>query len=156
MGTDGAEELRVTEGEMERAIASHGDARDGAVGAAGSDAVALFDKGEKFLEEEVFVTVLAVAGVDVEAGAAVGSGDEKVLELFFVALVFDEIPEAGVDKELFVVTEAVKGIEDGEFFCFVGVEGGGEDDAVGDGAGEDFGGEGVAFDAAGGGSDREV
>jgi hypothetical protein len=61
-----------------------------------------------------------------------------------------------VDEELFVVAEAVEGIEDGEFLGFVGVEIVGEDDAIGDGAGEDFGGEGVAFDAAGGGGEREV
>ncbi len=156
VGADGAEELRMTEGEMERAVASHGDAGDGAIGAAGGDAVVLFDVGKKFLEEEILVAIFTVARVDVETGAAVGSGDEEVLEFLFVAHVFDEIPEAGVDEELFVVAEAVEGIENGEFFGFVGVEGRWEDDAVGDGAGEDFGGEKVAFDAAGGGEEREV
>ena len=61
-----------------------------------------------------------------------------------------------MDEELFVVAEAVEGIEDWIFCGFVGVEIIGEDDAVRNGAGEDFGGEGVAFDAAGGGEEREV
>ena len=60
-----------------------------------------------------------------------------------------------MDEELFVVAESVEGIEDGEVFCFVGVEGWRKNDAVGDAAGEDFAGEGVAFDTAGGGSGRE-
>ena len=61
-----------------------------------------------------------------------------------------------MDEELFVVAESVEGIEDGEVFCFVGVEGWRKNDAVGNAAREDFAGEGVAFDSAGGGSEREV
>jgi len=71
-------------------------------------------------------------------------------------LVFDKIPKAGMDEELFVVAEAVEGIEDGEVFCSVGVEGWRKNDAVGNAAGEDFAGEGVAFDASGRGEEREV
>jgi hypothetical protein len=56
--------------------------------------------------------------------------------------VFDEVPGAGVDEVLFVVAEAVEGIEDGEMFCFVGVERRREDDAIVDAAGEDFAGKG--------------
>jgi len=61
-----------------------------------------------------------------------------------------------VEEELFIVAKAVKGIEDGEVLGFVSVEGGWKDDAVGDAAGEDFAGERVAFEAAGGGEDGEV
>jgi hypothetical protein len=61
-----------------------------------------------------------------------------------------------VDEELFVVAEAVEVIQDGKVFCLVGVEGRWEDDAVGNAAGENFAGNGVAFDAAGGGCKREV
>ena len=61
-----------------------------------------------------------------------------------------------MDWELFVVAEAVEGIEDGEVFCSVGVEGWRKNDAVGNAAGEDFAGEGVAFDAAGGRECGEV
>ena len=156
MGADSAEELRVAEGEMQRAVASHGDARDGAVGAAGGDAIALFDEREKFLQKKIFVAVLAVLGIDVEARTTVGRGDQEVLQFTFFALVFDEIPEAGMDEELFVVAESVEGIEDRKVFCFVGVESWRKDDAVRDAAGEDFAGEGVALDAAGGGGKREV
>ena len=74
----------------------------------------------------------------------------------FVAHVFDEIPEAGVDEELFVVAEAVEEIEDWKSGGFVGVERGWENDAVGNGAREDFAGDGVALDAAGGGGGGEV
>jgi hypothetical protein len=68
----------------------------------------------------------------------------------FVAHVFNDIPEAGVDYELFVVAEAVEEVEDREMLGFLGVEGSRENDAVGDGAGEDFAEDGIAFDAAGG------
>ena len=57
---------------------------------------------------------------------------------------------------MFVVAESMEVIEDGKAFCLVGVEGRRENDAVGNAAGEDFAGEGVAFDAAGGGEEREV
>src|SRR5215469_2620245 len=117
---------------MERAVASHGDAGDGAVGASRGCAVSFFNQREKLLEKEILVAAVAVAGVDVEARGAVGRGNEEVLELLFVAPVFDEIPEAGVDEELFVVAEAVKIVEDRKFLGFVAVEGGGEDDAIGD------------------------
>jgi len=60
-----------------------------------------------------------------------------------------------VDEELFVVAETVERIEDGEVFCLVGVERWRENDAVRHAAGEDFAGEGVAFDAAGDGNGRE-
>lgn len=61
-----------------------------------------------------------------------------------------------MDEELFVVAEAVEGIEDGIFCGFVGVEIIGKDYAVRNGTGEDFGGDGVAFYAAGGGEEREA
>ena len=61
-----------------------------------------------------------------------------------------------MDEELLVVTEAVEGIEDGEVFCLVCVERRGKNDAVGNAAGKNFAGNGVAFDASGGGEEREV
>jgi len=60
VGADGAEKLRMAEGEMQRAVAAHGDAGDGVVGATGGDSVAFFDEWEKFLEQEIFVGALAV------------------------------------------------------------------------------------------------
>ena len=77
VGADRAEELRMAEGEMEGAVASHGDAGDGAIGAAGRGAIPLFDEWKKFLEEKILVAIFAVAGVDVEAGVAVWRDDEK-------------------------------------------------------------------------------
>ena len=141
---------------MQRAVTSHGDAGNGAIGAAGRCAVAFFDEREKFLQQKIFVAVLAVLCIDVEACSAVRRGDQEIFQFAFFALVFDEIPRAGVDEELFVVAESVEGIEDGEVFCFVSVESWREDDAVGNAAREDFAGEGVALDSAGGGSEREV
>jgi hypothetical protein len=155
VGADGREELGMAEGEMERAEAAHGDAVDGAVGAAGRDAIAFFDEGKKFLDQEILVAVFAVFCVDVEARAAIGRSDQKIFELVIVAEIGDNVPQAGVDEELFVVAEAVEEIEDGEVGRFVGVEGGRENDAVGDGAREDFAGEGVAFDATWCGVDGE-
>jgi len=60
-----------------------------------------------------------------------------------------------VDEELFVVAESVEGIEDGKVFCFVGVESWRKNNAIRNAAGEDFTGDGVAFDTAGGGGRGE-
>jgi hypothetical protein len=65
-----------------------------------------------------------------------------------VAHIRDHVPEAGMDEELFVVTETMKKIEDGKVRGFVCAEGGWKNDAVGYGPREDFAGEGIAFDAA--------
>lgn len=148
---DGNEKMRVAEGEMERAKTAHRDAGDGSIGAAGSDSIAVFDKGEKFLRQKILVAGLAVLGIDVETRASVRSRDQKIFQLVVVAEIFDDVPCAGVDEELFIVAESMEEIEDGEAAGFVGVEGSGENDAVGNGAGEDFAGDGVALYAAGGG-----
>lgn len=50
VGADRAEKLWVAEGKMQRAVASHGDARDAAIGAAGSGAIAFFDERKEFLQ----------------------------------------------------------------------------------------------------------
>jgi hypothetical protein len=61
-----------------------------------------------------------------------------------------------MDEKLFVVTEAMEFVEDGETPGFVGVERDGKYDAVGNVATEDFAGQGVAFDTAGGGGTRDA
>ena len=114
--------MRVSEGEMKSAVAAHGNPGDGAMAAAGSDEIALLDKREKLLEEKILIVIVAVFGVDVETGAAVGSGDEEIGELMLLAHVFDEIPRAGMDEGLFVVAEAVKEIEDRKLARLVLVE----------------------------------
>jgi hypothetical protein len=149
--------LWMSECEMKRAVAAHGNAGDGAIGAAGTDAVVVLDKREKLLEKEILVADFAVAGIDVEAGFAGRSGDEEILEAVFFAEVFDEVPAAGVEESLLVVAEAVEEIQDGETAGFVGVKAGGKENAIGNGAREDSAGDGVALDAAGGGvRTREV
>lgn len=150
VGADGGKELRVTKGEMERAVATHGDSRNGAMGAAGASTVVLLEVRKEFLEEEIFVALLVVAGIDVKAGAARGRGDEEFLDAVFFLEVFNEIPAAGTEEHLFVVAEAVEEIENGVAAGFVGVEAGRKENAVGDGATEDFAGERIAFGAAGG------
>jgi hypothetical protein len=136
---------------MQGAVASHRNAGDGAIGATGTDAVVAFDEGKELLQKKILVTDFAVAGIDVEAGFAGGSGDEEILQMTFIAEVFDEIPAAGVEEGLLVVAEAVKEIEDGEAAGFVGVKAGRQKNAIGNGTREDFAGDGIALDAAGGG-----
>lgn len=141
---------------MESAVAAHGNAGDGAIGAAGANAVVVLDKREKLLEKEILIADFAIAGIDVETGFAGGSGDEEILEAVFFAEVFDEVPAASVEESLLVVAEAVKEIEDGEAAGFVGVKAGGKENAIGNGTREDFAGDGVALDAAGGEGRRDV
>jgi len=149
VGANGREKRRMREGQMKGAVSTHGNAGNGAIGAAGADAVVGGDEGKKFAQKEIFVTALAVEGVDVEAGAPRGSSDEEFLEKAFVAEIFDEVPGAGVKKGLFVVAEAMEEIQNREAAGFVGVKAGRQKNAVGDGVREDFAGDGVALDAAG-------
>ena len=148
VGADRRKQLRMSEGEMERAVATHGDTGDGAIGAAGADAVAAFDERKKFLQKKILIANFAVARVDVKASFARWSGDEKILEAAFFAEVFDEVPGAGAEKGLLVVAEAMEEIEDGETVGFVGVKTGGQKNAIRNGTRKDFAGDGVAFGAA--------
>ena len=151
VGADGAEKLRMAEGEMQCAIAAHGDTGDGTVGAAGRDAVAFFDEREKFLQQKIFVAVPAVFCIDIKTRAALRRGDQKTFQFAFFALVFDKVPRAGVDEELLVVAKSVEVIEDGKVFCLVRIKRRRENDAVRNAARKDFAGDGVTFDASGGG-----
>jgi hypothetical protein len=108
------------------------------------------DEREKFLQEKILVADFAVAGIDVEGGFAGGSGDEEILEAAFIAEIFNKVPAAGMEEGLLVVAEAVEKIENGEAAGFVGVKAGRQENAIGNGAREDFAGDGIAFDAAGG------
>src|SRR5260370_37927727 len=80
VGADGREQFGMSEGEMEGAVAAHGNAGNRAIGAAGTDAVAAFDERKKFLQGEGLAAHFAVAGMDVEASRARGSGDEEFVE----------------------------------------------------------------------------
>jgi hypothetical protein len=151
VGADRRKQLRMSEGEMEGAIAAHGDAGDGAIGAAGAGAVAAFDERKKFLQKKILVTNFAITRVDVKAGFARGSGDEEILEAAFFAEVFDEVPDARAEEGLLVVAEAVEEIEDGKAARFVGVKAGRKKNAIRNGTRKDFAGNGVAFGAAGSG-----
>jgi len=117
---------------------------------AGQDAIPFFDEREKLLKQEILVGGFPVLGIDVEACAALGRGDDEVGELTPFAHVLDEVKSAGVDKGLLVVAETVQEIENRELPGFLLVECGGKDDAIADGAREDLAGNGVALDAAGG------
>jgi hypothetical protein len=151
VGADRRKQLRMSEGEMESPVTAHGNAGDGAIGAAGADAIAAFDERKKFLQEKILVAGFAVARVDVKAGFARWSGNEEILEAAFFAEVFDEVPRAGAEKGLLVVAEAVEEIEDGKAARFVGVKAGGEKNAIWNGACENFAGDGVALGTAGNG-----
>ncbi len=88
----GRKKLRVAKRQVERAVTAHGDSVDGAIGAAGCGSITLFDKGEKFLDHEIFVTILAVSAVDIEASSRVRSGDQKIFQLEFIPHIFYDIP----------------------------------------------------------------
>src|SRR5262249_14044845 len=128
----------MAKSEMERAVATHRNTGNRTVGAAGRDTILLLDEGKEFLKQEILITNSSILCVDVETGAAGGSGDEEVFQFGAIAQIFDEIPQAGMDEELFVVAEAVERVKDREVFCLVGVERGGKHHAVRNVAGQDF------------------
>lgn len=149
MGADGREQFGMTEGEMQGAVAAHGNARDRAIGAAWARSITAFDEREEFAQKEVLVTEFAVARVDVKAGCARGSGNEEFLEAAFFAEILDEVPAAGVEERLLVVAEAVEEIENREVARFVGIKAGRQKDTIWHRASKNFAGNGVALDAAG-------
>jgi len=154
VGADGGEEFGMAKGEMKGAVAAHGNTGDGAVGAAGANAVVTLDERKEFAEKEIFVADLAVARIDIEAGAGSGRGDEEFAELLFLPGVLDEIPPAGMQEHLLVIAEAMKKVENRKLTGLVRVIGGRKKDAVWDGPVKDFAGNGVAFDAAGRGREH--
>jgi hypothetical protein len=140
VGADGGKELRMAEREMERAVAAHGDAGNSAIGATRMNAVVAFNEGKEFFQQKVFVTILAIARIDIETRATAWRGDEELFQLAFFPEILDEIPGAGVNEHLFVIAEAVEEIEDREPARFVGVKVRRKKDAIRNGAAEDFAG----------------
>lgn len=148
MGADGRKKLWVTKSQMERAIATHGNAGDGAIGASGMRAIAALYERNEFLEQEIFVTVLAVARIDVEARSCSRSDNQKRLELTSFPEILDKIPAAGAEEQLFVISETVEKINNGEAAGSFGVVARREKHAIRDGTTKNCAGKGVAFDAA--------
>lgn len=148
MGADGAKQVRIEKGETERAVAPHGDAGDAAVLAAGANAVVALDVGDEFANEEILVADFGVAGIDVEAAASVGRDDEKFGDLLLLPEVFDHVEAAGIDQHLRIAAEAVKPVKDGIALRGLRIVRRRQDDAVGNGAAEDFAGRGAAFSTA--------
>src|SRR6185437_5508118 len=107
---DGDEKARMRKSEMQRAVAAHGHSGDGARAAFGGDAVSAFHGGNKFLEKEIFVARAAIARIDVEGGVRFGRDDEKLADFFLLPLIFNDVPAAGGDEELFVAAQSVKKI----------------------------------------------
>src|SRR5487761_525736 len=101
----------MAKSKMQSAVAAHGNSADAAIMTAGPRAVRAFDERQKFADEEILVTLAAVARIDVEAGVGVGRDDEKFAELMLFPKIFDQIPSAGADEHLFVLAESVKKIE---------------------------------------------
>src|SRR5216684_8033579 len=58
VGANGAEELRMAKGKMQRAVSTHGNSGDPASGASGLGAVAFFDLRQEFPEKEILITTV--------------------------------------------------------------------------------------------------
>src|SRR5581483_10939339 len=148
VGADGGEMLRMAEGKMKGAVASHGDAGNRAIGAAGTGAIVALDEGEKFLEQEIVEAALAVAGIDVEAGAARRRGNQEFLELPLFPQILDQVPAAGMEKHLLVVAEAVKKVENRVAAGFLRIIRRRQEQAIRNSALEDLAGKRIAFDTS--------
>jgi hypothetical protein len=72
------------------------------------------------------------------------------------ALVFDKVPQTGMNQKLFVVAEPMQFVKNGVMLRLVSIERVGKYDAVGNAAGKDFTGDGIAFDAARSGGGRDA
>src|SRR5690242_9372220 len=105
--------LRMREGQMQRAVAAHGDASDGARGAFRSDAIVAFDERNEFLKKEIFVAHAAIARIDVESSIRFRRDHEVFADFLLLPLVLDDVPAAGTYQKLLVVAEAVEKVENG-------------------------------------------
>lgn len=123
-GAGRAEELAVTDGEVEGAVAAHAEAGDGAMGFIGFCGVVNIDIGDEFFCDEGLV---ADGGVDwaVEVPAvvaSVGADEEDVVLGGFFGELWGCLDPLGV-----VAAVAVEEVDDGH--AGAGVGGGGYDDA---------------------------
>src|SRR5260370_41150924 len=98
----------MAEGEMQRAVSAHRNSGDAARGAPVLDAIAFFDLRQNFVEKEILITTVAVAGIYVEAGTPIRRDDQQITELMALPKVRDEIETAGMDKRFLVATQAVE------------------------------------------------
>src|ERR1700722_20109860 len=109
----------------------------------------LFHIRKKLHQHKILVALFAVTGVDIKRGTSIVRGDQKIFELAFVAHVLQKIPCAGMDKELFVVPQTMKKIQDRESPCFISIKRRWKNDAVRDRTGQDFAVQRIAFNATG-------
>lgn len=113
IGADGDEKFGMAEGQVQRSVAAHRNSGDTARMARWRGAVGAVDEGDEFANEKIFVADVAVAGVDVEARVGVWRDNQEFADFMLLPEVFDDIPAARRNEELFVAAEAVKKIEDG-------------------------------------------
>src|SRR5215472_8508644 len=142
------EKLRMAESEVQRTVAAHGNSGDGAMPAAGCDAIAFFDEWKKFLQKEILITRFAILRIDVKTGIAARCGNQKFPDLAPFPHVFGQIPGAGVDEGLFVVAQAVQEVENGEVPGRILVERRRKDDAIRNRVTENFARDPIALNAA--------
>ncbi len=145
---DRGEKFGMAEAEMERTISAHGNSADAARLASRDDAVVSVNEWNELAHEEVFVSSMAVAGIDVEAGASVRRNDEKFADFPLLPEIFDEIPAARGDKELFVAAEAMKEVKNRITPGFRGIVAGWKDSAIANVALEDLAVCGATLDAS--------
>src|SRR5437763_12926649 len=99
--------------ETQRAIASHGDAADGAAAPAFTNTVVRLDVRDEFLQKEITVTHRAVGGIDVERAPAFGRDDEELSYLLLLSKIIEHCPSAAVEQCALVIPEPVQEIKHG-------------------------------------------
>src|SRR5712692_3749450 len=124
----------MRESKPQRAVASHGDAADGATASPSVDTVFGFDERDELLQKKIAVAGCAVGGIDVEGASAFRSDNQKLSYLVLLPKIIKQRPSAAVKQRALIVAEAVQEIEDwvclGRMLGCTGVVAGGKVDAV--------------------------
>ncbi len=110
---DRGKQLRVTEGEAQRAVTAHGNPCDRMVGAALLDTIFRFDPRNKFLQKEIAITNGAIGRIDVKATFPFRRDDKEIAQLMLLAKIVEQRPTPAIEKCLLVVSQTVQKVKHG-------------------------------------------
>ena len=111
VGAGGTENVRMPHGEVQRPVASHGNAADAAGLPSGEGTILLIDGGDEFLNKKILVAVMPVQGIDVEAPAAFGHHHDEFNDLSLAHQIFPSLLPAMFTPAPVVFEQAVQVVQ---------------------------------------------
>ena len=103
--------VRISEGQTQRTIATHGNTGNAAGGASAFRAILLLHLRHEFLLQKIFVARLAILRVEVETVAAAGRENNEIADFALAAKIGHDVPSAEVEQRLLVVAQSMQVIQ---------------------------------------------